>query len=439
MQQSHQELFELYQTAVRVSQPQHCMASWLNALPNTLPKEQPICVLGAGKAAAEMAAEAYAYFGDACYGAVVTRYGYETQRPTGKIDVLLAAHPVPDENSLIGGQKLLQMAADVPPDVPVLFLISGGGSALACVPAEGISLQEKTEVHRFLLSSGAAIEEMNTVRKHLSAIKGGKLAAATGKRTTSLVISDVVGDDPAFIASGMTIFDNTTPADALAILRAYHWPHIDNPASNVFNYLLNASVIEPLVSDYHSDYQIVANAQQAIDAAVAQSQQDGWETLVLSYDETGEASKVAQQHAQRALAIQSEKKPADSASKGIRLFSGGELTVTLNRGEERNGQAQNGDGGPNQEYLLALALALNGADNIVALSADTDGVDGSKDVAGGFIDSGTLQRAQAQGLDAKAILAQHNSFAFFHALDNHIIVDPTCTNVNDFRVIEIRY
>jgi len=430
VQQSHQELFELYQTAVRLSQPQRCMASWLN----TLPKDQPICVLGAGKAAAEMAAEAYAYFGDACYGAVVTRYGYESQRPTGKIDVLLAAHPVPDENSLIGGQKLLQMAADVPPDVPVLFLISGGGSALACVPAEGISLQEKTEVHRFLLSSGAAIEEMNTVRKHLSAIKGGKLAAATGKSTTSLVISDVVGDDPAFIASGMTIFDDTTPADALAILRAYHWPHIDNPASNVFNYLQNASVIELSNNNFHSDYQIVANAQQAIDAAVAQSQQDGWETLVLSYEETGEASKVAQQHAQRALAIRSEKKPADSASKGIRLFSGGELTVTLSRGE-----AQNGDGGPNQEYLLALALALNGADNIVALSADTDGVDGSKDVAGGFIDSGTLQRAQAQGLDAKAILAQHNSFAFFHALDNHIIVEPTCTNVNDFRVIEIRY
>ena len=404
-------LTQLYQQAVAVSQPAQCLPGYLRQFP----ADQPICILGAGKAAADMAAVAYAYFDEHCFGAVVTRYGYETLSPTGAIEVLSAAHPVPDHKSLQAGQRLLEVAGSVPEQVPVLCLISGGGSALASVPASGISLDEKIAIHQFLLRSGAAIEEMNTVRKHLSAIKGGRLAAACKGPVTSLVISDVVGDDPSFIASGLTVQDNSQAADALAILQKYHW----QPIASIEQHLSQ----HPAVPRVQSDYQIIANANQAIDAAKNLAEQQGWQTHVLSYTETGEAADVAKLHADIAKAYAKQGQPT-------LLFSGGELTVTLGKAT--------GEGGPNQEYLMSLALALNGETGICALAADTDGVDGSQDVAGGFIDEHTLAKAKQTGLNVDALAANHDSYRFFDALDQHIKVGPTGTNVNDFRVLMVQ-
>lgn len=403
-------LFELYQLAVSSCQPQQCMPAFLERFD----KHKPVYVLGAGKAAAEMAAQTYAYFGDNCEGAVVTRYGYETTLQTGKIEVFTSSHPLPDANSVAAGEHLLTLANRIPKNTPVLFLISGGGSALASVPAGDISVEEKLQVHQFLLRSGAAIEEMNTVRKHLSKIKGGRLAALCDGPKHSLVISDVVGDDPAYIASGMTVQDNTTSRQALDILNQYGW----HPIRSVESHLLQQGA-SPKVE---GQYDIIASGKTAIDAAASYANALGWQTRVLSYTESGEAQEVARAHAKIAREMKAK-------GERILLFSGGELTVTLGD--------STGHGGPNQEYMLALAIALQGENGIYGFSADTDGVDGSKDVAGAFIHPETLVRAQAVNQDPIQCLNNHDSFAFFEALGQHVCVPPTGTNVNDFRVIAI--
>ncbi len=408
---SKEYLSSLYQVAVDASRPQYCLPA---ALTRFAP-DQRVCILGAGKAAADMAAQAYQYFGDNAYGAVVTRYGYETRQSTGNIEVMLAAHPVPDEHSEYAARKLLDIAATVPAGEPVIFLISGGGSALACLPGGDITLPEKLALHRFLLRSGASIDEMNTVRKHVSAIKGGRLAAACKGELTTLAISDVVGDSPAMIASGPTVQDTSTAADAVAILQRYGWDMNDTIARH-----LETALPLPQVGGF---YEIVANAQLSVEAAIEIAKADGWETHTISLEETGEAQEVARRHAKLALEYKQRGEP-------IMLFSGGELTVTL-------GDSQ-GEGGPNQEYLIALCEALRGEPTICALAADTDGVDGSKDVAGGYIDGTSLARAKEHGLNVGELLAQHNSFPFFAALDDHINVGPTRTNVNDFRVIWVK-
>ena len=400
-------LLSLYELAVKTSQPATCVPAALKQFDPT----QRVCIAGAGKAAADMAAEAYAYFGDNAYGKVVTRYGYDTRKPTGNIEVLLAAHPVPDANSERAGQALLKLVAMADKHDPVLFLISGGGSALACVPAAGISLDEKLKLHQFLLRSGASIEQINTVRKHVSAIKGGRLAAQCSGPMTTLAISDVVGDSPQYIASGMTVADTSTPADALAILKQFQWPE-----GTITHYLEQA----PALPEVAMDYQIIANAEQAIDAARTMACKDGWNTAVISTRETGEASQVAKEHAKIAKSYAAKGEP-------FLLFSGGELTVTM-------GQAT-GEGGPNQEYLMTLAHELNGVNGVTALAADTDGVDGSRDVAGAIIDDTTLSRAAQMGLDIHGLISNHDSFAFFDKLKDHISIGPTRTNVNDFRVI----
>lgn len=403
-------LLSLYEEAVKVSKPKHCLPQYFS----TFPKNEKVCILGAGKAAADMAVEAYNYFGDNAYGMVVTRYGYENTEPTGNIKVRLAAHPVPDANSVESAKELLLLASEVPPSENVIFLISGGGSSLACAPPDGISLDEKLLLHKFLLRSGASIEEMNTVRKHVSVIKGGRLAAASKGKNTSLVISDVVGDDPAFIASGMTVQDDSSPQDAAAILNRYGY--VSSPG--LTNYLEDA----PALPNVQGTYKLVANAQHAIDAAVGMAKALGYDTQIISYTEKGEAQEVAKRHADIALDYKRRGKP-------VLLFSGGELTVTL--GDSL------GEGGPNQEYLMALANALDGQAGICALAADTDGVDGSKDVAGGFIDESTLKDAAKSGLDINKLLAEHDSFQFFDELDSHVKIGPTRTNVNDFRVISV--
>ena len=408
----HAFLLELFNTAVAACKPSACMAEHLNKLDTS----KGVCVIGAGKAAAEMAAEVHKTLGDKCYGAVVTRYGYDSVGDTGKIKVLTANHPTPDDNSLIAGKTLLELVKNTPKSTPILFLISGGGSSLMCLPVEDVPFSDKQQLNQFLLRSGASIDEINTVRKQLSLVKGGRLAQAAKSAHVTLIISDVVGDKAADIASGPTIADPSTKAQALAILQKYHWPAVRSIAQYLAKPEPAAKQPQP------SEYFIIANAQHAIDSAVDVAQQHRWATRVLGYDIEGEAREVAKAHAQLALACQAK-------GERVMLFSGGELTVTVGN--------EYGDGGPNQEYLMALALELNGAKSISALACDTDGVDGSKDVAGAYVDHTTLVRADAAGVNASELLATHNSHQFFAAIDDLVITGPTNTNVNDFRVIVI--
>lgn len=413
MKDAKQFLMTLFNRAVHVCLPSECLEAHLQAIDTS----KGVCVIGAGKAAADMAATVYRAYGEQCYGAVVTRYGYETKDPTGKIKVLLAAHPVPDENSLIAAQTLLQIVADNPADIPIVFLISGGGSALMSMPAEGIAFAGKLEIHRFLLRSGASIDEMNVVRKQLSGVKGGRLAAAAKSEYYTLVISDVVGDDPSLIASGPTVPDSSTKEQALLILQKYQWA----PIQSVQHYLgKNTVASKPYIND--NGYKIIANANLAIDSASLLAKESGKEVQVLNYQQQGEAADVAREHAAIALKLQAQ-------GREVILLSGGELTVTLSSGS--------GQGGPNQEYMLALAIALQGAKGICALSCDTDGVDGSQDIAGAYIDNTTLERAAVNGLDPQVYLCNHNSYHFFKTIDGLIVTGPTHTNVNDFRAIMI--
>ncbi|MBH0002589.1 glycerate kinase [Pseudoalteromonas sp. SWYJZ12] len=405
-------LIDLFTTAVNACKPSACMSKYLE----NIDASKGLCVVGAGKAAAEMAAEVNRFYGDKCFGAVVTRYGYESSGDTGRIKVLSANHPTPDDNSLAAGKELLELVRNNPADIPILFIISGGGSSLMCLPVDDVPFSQKQKLNQFLLRSGASVDEINVVRKQLSLVKGGKLAQAAKSDYVTLIISDVVGDKPSDIASGPTISDGSTKADALAILQKYNWPVI----AEVEAHLLKPE--QERVADTVGEYFIVANAQHAIDSAISVAQHEGWEIQVLGYDIQGEAKEVAKQHA--AIALEQK-----AQGKRVMLFSGGELTVTV--------ADVYGDGGPNQEYLMALAEALNGEAGIYALACDTDGVDGSKDVAGAYINSTTIIRAQSAGESLQAQLEGHNSHQFFKAIDDLIITGPTNTNVNDFRVIVI--
>ncbi|MDN3383009.1 DUF4147 domain-containing protein [Pseudoalteromonas sp. APC 3358] len=405
-------LIDLFTTAVNACKPSACMSKYLE----NIDASKGLCVVGAGKAAAEMAAEVNRFYGDKCFGAVVTRYGYESSGDTGRIKVLSANHPTPDDNSLAAGKELLELVRNNPADIPILFIISGGGSSLMCLPVDDVPFSQKQKLNQFLLRSGASVDEINVVRKQLSLVKGGKLAQAAKSDYVTLIISDVVGDKPSDIASGPTISDGSTKADALAVLQKYNWPVI----AEVEAHLLKPE--QERVADTVGEYFIVANAQHAIDSAISVAQHQGWETQVLGYDIQGEAKEVAKQHA--AIALEQK-----AQGKRVMLFSGGELTVTV--------ADVYGDGGPNQEYLMALAEALNGEAGIYALACDTDGVDGSKDVAGAYINSTTVIRAQSAGESLQAQLEGHNSHQFFKAIDDLIITGPTNTNVNDFRVIVI--
>lgn len=415
-QTPHQQLRTLFDIAVQQSLPENCLPEYLANLDAT----KGLCVVGAGKAAAEMAAIVNRYFPKVCEGVVVTRYGYASDQDTGNINVLLAAHPYPDENSAIAANALLQCVAQNPANRPILFLISGGGSSLLSLPVEGITLQEKHDINRFLLASGAAIHEINTVRTHLSQIKGGKLAAAANAPFTTLILSDVIGDDPSIIASGPTIPNTTTPADALDILAQYGW----QPTTSILNALKQQA---PCPTLPNAPAHIIANGPISLNRSKQFAESTGIHCITLDENEQGEAQAVATQHAHIVEKLLTNGKP-------LMLFSGGELTVSLGDNP--------GDGGPNQEYLLALAIALQPLVNscgltFTALACDTDGVDGSKDVAGAIIDQNTLAQAETAGINAVQQLASHCSFAFFEALNLHIVTGPTRTNVNDFRVIYI--
>ncbi len=409
-------LRQLFDKAVEVADPMRSLARFLPERP-----KGRVIVVGAGKASARMAEAVEAAWGP-CEGLVITRYGYG--RPCGGIEIVEAAHPVPDESGLAATARVLDLVKTAGEGDFVLALISGGASALLVAPAEGVSLAEKQAVNAALLASGAPIDKMNTVRKHLSRVKGGQLAAAAyPARMLSLLISDVPGDDPAFIGSGPTVGDASTPDDALAILK--HWT-IDVPASVSAALAAPNRVLAPTDPRLSCVENVIyAAPKQSLAAAAEVAEEAGYDVRLLGDALEGEARDVAAAQAKMALDIRASLRASD---RPVLLLSGGELTVT------RRG---NGVGGPNAEFCLALAIALKGVDGIHAIACDTDGVDGAAEVAGAVIGPGTLEAAKVAGLDPQAALAANDAHSFFAAIGSQVVTGPTLTNVNDFRAIAI--
>ena len=408
----------LLDAAIAAANPDAILAQHLPA-----PPAGRTVVLGAGKAAAAMARAVERHMSGRVEGLVVTRYGHAV--PCARVEVVEAAHPVPDAAGRAAAHRILEYAKSAGADDLVLCLISGGASALLALPPDGLALEDKQAVNRALLASGADITQMNAVRKHLSAIKGGRLAAAAHPaQVVSLLISDVPGDDPAVIGSGPTVPDPSTFADALAILRQYD---IEPPAA-VLEHLRAAKDETPKPGDprlAHARTIIVARPQASLEAAAARARAAGITPVILGDALEGEAREVGKALAGIALQVRRHGQPASSPCV---LLSGGETTVTM-RGSGR--------GGRNAEFLLALAIHLRGAPGISALAADTDGIDGSEDNAGAIALPDTLARARDKGLDAKAMLADNDAYGFFAGLGDLVITGPTLTNVNDFRAILI--
>jgi glycerate 2-kinase len=379
-------------------------------------------VVGAGKASAAMArALEERWPGRIDAGLVVTRYGHAV--PCRHVEVVEAAHPVPDEAGRRAAERILGAVRGLAEDDLVIALVSGGGSALLTLPAPGLTLEDKRAVNTALLRSGAAIGEMNCVRKHLSAIKGGRLAAAAfPARVRALLISDVPGDDPAVIASGPTVPDPTTFADARAILAR----HGVVPPEAVRRHLERAEDETPKPGDprlSRAETVTIATPQRSLEAAAAAAREAGVAPVILGDAIEGEAREVARVMAGIAAQAARHGQPAPPP---CALLSGGETTVTVRGG---------GRGGRNVEFLLALAVALDGAAGVHALAADTDGVDGAEEVAGAVLRPDTLARARALGLDARAMLAANDAHPFFAALGDRVVTGPTLTNVNDFRAL----
>jgi len=396
-------LEESFRAAVSAADP-------LRVLPSHLPPPPRgrTFVAAAGKAAASMALAVERHWPrDARLdGLAITRYGHGL--PTRRIQVLEAGHPVPDAAGESGARRLLEGVRALGPDDLLLALVSGGGSSLLSLPAEGVPMEGLKAMTRELLRCGATIQEINTVRKHLSAIQGGRLAAACRAPVLALIVSDVVGDDPTHVASGPCAPDPTTIADAQAVLAKYRiaapGPFSETPKPG-----------DPLFARVEN--RVIATARRSLEAAAAVFAAKGIAPVVLGDDITGEARDVARGMAARVRAMQ---RPSV-------LISGGECTVTV-RGE-------GGRGGRCGEFLLALAIALEGVPNVHAIAADTDGIDGSEDNAGAMIGPDALARAAALGLDAHALLVRNDSYGFFQALGDLVVTGPTRTNVNDYRAI----
>lgn len=412
-------LRSLFDTAVAAADPRKVLAG---SLP---PRPAGRCVVvGMGKAAAVMAAAVEDAWPDvALSGTVVTRYGYAV--PTRSIEVIEASHPVPDANSETAARRLLERVRSLSADDLVLALISGGGSALCAAPAPGVTLADKQAINKALLACGADITEINTVRKHLSAIKGGRLAAAAAPaRIVTLAISDVPGDDPAVIASGPTVPDPTRFADARAVIERFGL----RPPPRVAARLAQGDDETPKPGGLpNAEFRLVAAPMITVERAAASARGFGLTPVVLGDALQGEASAMAAVMAGMARCVQNHGQPA--APPAV-LLSGGEPTVTLGAGPA-------GHGGRNGEFVLASALALAGTAGIWVLSGDTDGLDFMDDVAGAIATPDTLARARVRGLDARAMLARHDSHSFFAALGDAIRTGPTLTNVNDFRAILI--
>jgi hydroxypyruvate reductase len=424
------KLLALFEAAVGAAHPAVCLGPYLPAVP----ADGRLVVVGAGKAAGAMACTAEAHYAtrgtlERVGGCVTVPYGYaETLASTRAIEVGSAHHPTPDQESVRAAEKALTLVGAATPRDLVLVLLSGGASALWAAPTKGLELAAKTGLTRGLLKCGADIHEMNTVRRHLSRIKGGRLRTACPARMLTLAISDVPGDDPATIGSGPTVSDPTTLADARAVL-AHHRGQMQ-----ALGLPIPAAVEEALADPVNetpkpgdpafatADYRIIATPAAALAAAAALARRQGYEVIDLGDSVTGEAREVAREHAQLARWTKSE-------GRKVAIISGGELSVTV-----RNAK---GRGGRSQEYALALALALDGLAGVAALAADTDGIDGGEgrltDPAGATIDATTLSRVRH--LSANNFLDNNDATAFFEAAGGLVLRGPTHTNVNDFRVI----
>jgi glycerate 2-kinase len=402
-------LRELFDAAIASADPFKVLASHL---PDK-PKGRCI-VVGAGKASAAMAAALEQAWPDVSMsGVVVTRYGHAV--PTQHIKIIEADHPVPDENSLLAATEILNAVEGLQADDLVIALISGGGSALLVSPLTGVAFAEKQAINRALLRSGANISDMNVVRKHLSNIKGGKLAAAAlPARVVTLVISDVPGDDPAMIASGPTVPDGSTPADALKILQYYN---IDV----ALNVLARLSEVRELPK-IKTDVRMIASPMMALKAAADVASKHSIRPIILGDALEGEARELGKTMAGMAASAQQYGHPISAPCV---LLSGGETTVTI-------GKQQPGRGGRNCEFLLGAAAQLQGATGIWGLAGDTDGIDGTEDAAGALFSPSPRQRSD---IDARSFLDGHDSYSYFQAIGDLIITGPTLTNVNDFRAI----
>ncbi len=411
-------LIHVFESALRAAAPSVCVADALAEVED----RAPAVVIGAGKAAAAMAAAFHAAWHAPTRGLVVTRYGHglTADEDAGGIEIVEAGHPSPDGASLAAGARLLELARGVRPGEKLIALISGGGSALASAPIDGLTFEQKRDAANFLIRAGADIREINCVRKHLSGIKGGRLAAAARPATVlTFAISDVPGDDPADIASGPTIPDRTRQADALAILESYRYPRLD---------ALRAVLADPRLETPKPDdptfardtVRVLASSATALDAAEAVLAARGVRVVRLGDDLDGEAEALGREHARLALELAQTGVPTA-------ILSGGETRVVLGEGEGR--------GGRNLEYLAGLALELAGAPGIFALAADTDGIDGNGDHAGGLVTPDLLARGAADGLSLEALLARHDTYRFFDGCESLLRTGPTRTNVNDFRLI----
>jgi glycerate 2-kinase len=409
----------IFDAAVAAADPRVVLAAHLPEKPRGR-----CVVVGAGKSAAVMAAALEDAWPDvALEGSVVTRYGHAV--PTRRIEVIEASHPVPDANSERGARRLLERVRGLGPDDLVLALISGGGSALLALPAPGLTLADKQAVNRALLASGATIGEMNAVRKHLSAIKGGRLAAAAAPaRVVTLAISDVPGDDPAVIASGPTVPDPTGYADARAILARYG---ITPPPSAAARLAAGADETPKPGELPDGEFRMIATPMMALRHAAGVARGLGLSPLVLGDALEGESREMGTMMAGIARSVAAHALPL--AAPAV-LLSGGETTVSIGSGPA-------GRGGRNTEFLLGLAVALDAAPGIWAAAGDTDGIDGTEDAAGAIVTPDTLARALAAGLDPRGVLAGHDSYGLFDAIGDLIRTGPTLTNVNDIRAIVI--
>ncbi len=411
-------LRRLFDAAINSAQPARHIQSYLPS-----PPRGRLVVIGAGKASAAMARAVEDHWAGPLSGLVVTRSGYAVD--CRRIEIIEAAHPVPDSSSVQAATRIRDSVQGLAADDLVLVLISGGGSSLLALPLDGLTLDHKQQLSRALLKSGASIGEMNCIRRHLSAIKGGRLAASCfPAKVVTLLISDVPGDDPIDIASGPTVGDPTTCADALSILERYR---IELPAD--VRQALTSGRGESIKPDdprlQGIETHLIATPQMALQAAAKVARDHGVQPLILSDRLEGEAREVGKVLAAIALQVAAAGQPA---APPCVLLSGGETTVTV-RGDGR--------GGRNVEFLLSLGVALNGHQHIHAIAGDTDGVDGSEEIAGAYLAPDTLLRARARGIDARASLERNDGHGFFRALGDSVVTGPTLTNVNDFRAILI--
>ncbi|MFE0013361.1 glycerate kinase [Mesorhizobium sp. NPDC059054] len=412
-------LTSIFEAAVAAADPELTIRRHLPAKPRGR-----TIVIGAGKGSAQMAAAFEKVWDGPIEGLIVTRYGYGAQ--TKHLEVVEAAHPVPDAAGLAAAKRLQEIVSGLSEDDLVIALVCGGGSALLPAPAGNLTLADEIAVNEALLASGAPISAMNTIRKHVSTIKGGRLAAAAWPaRVVSLIVSDIPGDNPALVASGPTVPDAASRADALAAIAAYGMKlpdavmaHINSPAAEA-----------PRPDDpkfARNEVHVIASAAVSLEAAAQEAKRQGVEAVILSDALEGEAREVGSVHAAIAREVATRDRPF---KKPVLILSGGETTVTLRA---------KGKGGRNSEFLLAFAIGIDGVEGIDALAADTDGIDGSEDNAGAFCNASTVTRMRAADVDAKAMLAGNNAWTAFNAVDDLFVPGPTGTNVNDLRAILVR-